>query len=55
MCPQSKQMALQHVMDDYRQNMQTLDQELSLERQRQISDTQVRVKLGFQNKQKTFS
>jgi len=40
-CPQAQQMALQHIMEDYRQDMDAVDQELSLERQRQLSDVQV--------------
>lgn len=40
-CPQSEQIALQRLMDDYRKDQESLSQELSLEKQRLRNDLQV--------------
>ena len=40
-CPEAEQVAMQRLMDQHRRDVESLDQELALERDRQISDIQV--------------
>ena len=40
-CPEAEQVAMQRLMDNHRRDLESLEQELSLERDRQMSDIQV--------------
>lgn len=40
-CPEAEQIAMNRLMDQHRRDLESLEQELSLERERQLSDIQV--------------
>lgn len=40
-CPASEQVAMQRLMDQYRKEQEGLEQDLSLEKERQLSDLRV--------------
>lgn len=46
-CPASEQVALQRLMDQFRKDQESMDQELSLEKERQLSDLRVRSRVQF--------
>ena len=49
-CPATEQVALQRLMDQFRKDQESMDQELSLEKERQLSDLRVSTDLRVLHK-----